>query len=43
MFALFQEQRKLAEVEYRDEHEEADEECGGDVLDNALRLGRKRP
>ena len=38
----FQEQRELAEVEYRDEHEEADEECGGDVLDNALRLGRKR-
>ena len=31
---LFQEERNFAEVQYRDEHEEAYEECGGDVLNN---------
>ena len=37
-----QEQRKFAEVKYRDEHEEADKEDCSDILDDALRLGRKR-
>ncbi len=38
--ALFQEQGQLSEIEDRDEHEEADEEGCGDVLDNSLGLGR---
>ena len=33
-----QEQRKLAEVENRDEHEEADEERRRDVLNYSLRF-----
>lgn len=37
-----QEQRKLAEIKNRDEHEKADEECSSDVLNNTLRLGGKR-
>jgi hypothetical protein len=35
---LLQEQRKFAEIEYGDEHEEADEKCGCDILDNRLRF-----
>ena len=37
--ALLQEQREFGKVKNRDEHEEADEEGGGDVLDDGLRLG----
>ena len=33
---LFQEERNFAEVQYRNEHEEADEESRGDILNNRL-------
>lgn len=33
---LFQEKRNFAEVQYRNEHEETDEECCGNILNNWL-------
>jgi hypothetical protein len=39
---LFQEERDFPEIKNRDEHEEADEECRGDVLDYRLRLETQR-
>ena len=39
---LFQEQRNFAEVQYRDEHEETDEESSGNVLNNRLSFEAQR-